>query len=292
MALVTAQGIASLSVPLLRRSLVLPNTVSRVTGGEFAGDNGDTISVRVRVPRSANTQATPGADVSGDFSSINEVAVEISLAHLFDGVNLTDEELSLELVDFAMQVTEPQVAAVATGAEDELAAAMNDVTADETDLTASNLEEYILDARQALSENDVPSGDRFCAVSPAAATLVLGLENIEQNIPASGDASALRDAVIGRYRGFTFVESNGLTGGDLGQSLVFYHRSGFAFANRAPVAPRGANESAALSDNGIGLRQIFQYAPGNLRDQSVISTFAGATEVDSDRIYKVEDSTA
>ena len=288
MALVTAQGIASLSVPLLRRSLVLPNTVSRIPGGEFAGDNGDTITVRVRQPRTANIQQTPGADVSGDFSSIDETSVEVSLVHLFDGVNVTDEELSLELVNFASQVTEPQVAAVATGAEDELAGAMNDITADETDLDADNVEAKILSAREALSQADVPGGNRFCAVSPAAATYVLQLLT---NRETPDTDSALRNAIIGSLYGFTFVESNGLTGGDDDAAMVFYHRSGFVFANRAPVAPRGAADSAAVSDSGIGLRQIFQYATGNLRDQSVISTFAGAAEVDSDRVYKVEGAT-
>lgn len=289
MALVTAQGISSLMVPLLRRTLTLPNTVSRVPGGEFAGDNGDTITVRVRQPRTANIQATPGADVSGDFSSIDEVGVDVSLVHLFDGVNVTDEELSLELVDFAAQVTAPQVAAVATGAEDELAGAMNDVTADAADLDVLNTEDHILAAREAIGQNDVPAGDRFCAVSPAAASFVLAIDKFVR-VDASGSDNALRNAIIGRLYGFTFVESNGLLGGGGDAAMVFYHRSGFTFANRAPVAPRGAAQSAAVSDSGLGLRQIFQYAPTNLQDQSVVSTFAGASVVDDDRIYKVEDA--
>jgi hypothetical protein len=292
MALVTAQGISGLVVPLLRRMLVLPNTVARPAGGEFAGDNGDTITVRVRTPRSANVQASPGADVSGDFSSLDETGVDVSLVHLFDGVNISDEELSLELVDFASQVTEPQLASVATGAEDELAAAMNDVVADEADLDDANVEDHILAAREALSSNDVPAGDRFAAVSPAAATLVLGIEKFVAADQSGDGGSAIREAVIGRKYGFTFVESNGLTGGDGGAAIVFYHRSGFAFANRAPVAPRGAAQSAAVSDSGLGLRQVFQYNPNVLSDQSVVSTFAGAALVDADRVFKVEDATA
>jgi hypothetical protein len=290
MPLVTAQGISRLMIPLLRRTLVLPNTVARPAGNEFAGDNGDTITVRVRQPRTANVQAVPGASIAANIDPINEVGVAVVLHHLYDAASITDEELSMELIDFGMQVTEPQVAAVAAGAEDELAVAMNAVVADHVDLTSANVEAYILEAREVLSEADVPPGDRFCACSPAGASLVLGIDNFQDNVARTGDDSALREAVIGRYSGFTFVESNALDGGALDQVLNFYHRSGWAFANRAPVAPRGANQSASVSDSGLGLRQIFQYDTTTLSDQSVISTFAGASLVDANRTFKVEDA--
>lgn len=285
----TAQQISRVSVPLLVRNLVLPMTVLRVPGGEFAGSNGDTVTVRVRQPRTANTQSTPGADVSANFSAISETPVTVTLAHLYDGVNVTDEELSLELVNFASQVTEPQVAAVATGAEDELAAAMNAETADDSfALNASDddTETKILAAREALSEANVPAGDRYFAVSPDIATRVLQVDKFVR-VDASGNDNALRNAVIGRLYGFTFVESNGLDAG----TAVAYHQSGFAFANRVPVMPRGASSSATASQDGMGLRHIFQYNPATLTDQSVISTFAGASVVEQDRIYKLDTST-
>jgi len=289
MALVSAQRISALMIPLLRRTLVLPNTVARPSGGEFAGDNGDTITVRVRQPRTANTQAAPGDDITANIDAVSEVGVDVTVAHLYDAARVTDEELSLEVVDFGVQVTEPQVAAVAAGAEDELAAAMNAIVADDATLDASNVEDHILAAREALSAAEVPPGDRFAAVSPAAATLVLGIEKFVA-VDQSGDANALREAIIGRKYGFTFVESPALTGGSEDQAMVFYHRSGFAFANRAPVAPRGARESAAVSDSGLGLRQIFNFDTATLSDLSVVSTFAGASVVDANRIYKVEDT--
>ena len=289
MAMVTAKRVSALMIPLLKRTLVLPNTVARPQGGEFAGAHGDTITVRVRQPRSAFTQATPGTDVSANFSQVSETPVDVTLNHLYDGVIVTDEQMSLEVVDFAAQVTEPQVASIATGAEDELAAAMNAVAADNATLAAGTVEAQILEARETLSQADVPAGDRFCAVSPAAATFVLGIDNFVR-ADASGSDSALREAVIGKLYGFTFVESNGLQGGALDAAMVFYHRSGFAFANRAPVPPKGAAQSAAVTADGLGMRQVFQYDPGTLSDQSVVSTFAGASVVDLARIYKAIDA--
>lgn len=296
MAVLTAQGISSVAIELLVRSLVLPRTVTTMPGGEFTGSNGDTITVRVPQPGTARTQSSPGDTITYD--DVDEVAVDVSLSHLYHGKRVTDEEMSFDLENFARQVTRVQTAAVAIGAEDELATAMNGLTADETDLTSSNVEAKILSAREALGGNDVPAGDRFCAVSPAAATLLLGIEKFVR-VDQSGDDSALRRAEIGRLYGFVFVESNALDGGDDDQAMVFYHRSGFTFANRIPATPRGAAESATANAQGVGLRQIFQYDPDILSDASVVSTFAGAAAVwdndagdDNKRFYKVEDATA
>ena len=296
MAVLTAQGISSLSVALLTRSLVLPMTVSRISGGEFAGDNGDTITVRVPQPGSARTQATPGATITYD--DVTEIPVDVSLSHLYHGKLVSDEELSLDLVDFGRQITRVQVVAVATGAEDELAGAMNGLAADasfDLSATAANTEASILAAREALSSADAPNGDRWFVVSPDIATRILSVDKFVR-VDASGSDSALRQALIGRLYGFNFVESNALTAG----TALAYHMSGFAFANRVPVTPRGANQSATANKDGIGLRHIFQYVPDVLSDASVVSTFAGAAAVADDgtgingtsfpRVYKFDTS--
>lgn len=296
MAVLTAQGISGVAIELLVRSLILPRTVTAIPGGEFAGSNGDTITVRVPQPGAARTQSTPGSSITYD--DVDEVAVDVSLSHLYHGKRITDEELSLDLENFARQVTRVQTAAIGIGAEDELATAMNNVTADEADLTASNIETKILNAREHIGNANAPSGERFCAVSPAAATLLLQIDKFVR-VDQSGSDNALREAEIGRLYGFTFIESNALTGGDNDQAMVFYHRSGFAFANRIPLTPRGATESATGNSQGVGLRQIFQYDPDILSDASVVSTFAGAaavwedgaTATDNQRFYKVEDAT-
>jgi len=286
MALVTAQGVSSLAVALLTRQLVLPMTVSRVPGGEFAGDNGDTITVRVRTPRSARTQASPGAQITYD--ALNETPVDVTLSHLYDATRLTDEDLSLNLVDFGSQVTQPQVASVATGAEDQLAAAMNSLPADASFAAVADpndTDEQILAAREALSEADVPAGDRYLACAPDIISRLLGVDKFVR-ADAVGDGTAIREATMGRIYGFTVVESNGLDAG----TAVAYHRSGFVFANRTPVPPRGlsSTQTATATNGGVSMRQIFQYQPDILSDASVLSTFAGAAVVDSDRVYKID----
>ena len=283
MALLTSQQISSLSVGLLSRSLVLPGTVSRIAGPEYTGPNGGTITVSVPQPGAARTQATAGATITYD--DVTEVGVDVSLSHLYHAKRVTAEEMTYELVNFGAQILAVQVDAVARGAEDELAAAMNGL-ASEADfaLAASDADTIatLLEARQALTEANVPSGDRFLAVSADIATRLLTVEGF-RSVDQAGDNSALRDATIGRLYGFTIVESNGLDAG----TAVAYHRSGFAFANRAPAGVAYATDTAVFSEGGISLRHIFQGQPDILSDASVVSTFAGAAVVDAGRVFKL-----
>jgi N4-gp56 family major capsid protein len=283
MALLTSQQVSSLSVGLLSRSLVLPNTVSRIPGNEFSGMNGDTITVRTSVPGTAREQATPGATITYD--AISEVGVDVTLSHLYHATRVTDEMLTYELVDFGAQVSAVQMDAVARGAEDELADVMNGLASD-ADFAASPSDAdtigTLLEARQLLGEANVPAGDRFLAVSSDIATRLLTVEGF-RSVEQAGSATALRDATVGRLYGFTIVESNALDAG----TAVAYHRSGFVFANRAPVVPRGASDSATATVGGVSLRHIFQYQPDILSDASVVSTFAGAAVVDANRVVKI-----
>lgn len=284
MALVTAKQVSEVAIPLLRRALVLPMTVARVAGTEFSGDNGDTVVVRVPQPGDARKQVTRGADIT--FDDINETAVDLKVFHLYHAKLISDEERTLDIINFASQITAIQVAAVAEGAEDELAGEFDAVTADETGVDGSDaavLKAAILEARQSLSDGNVPASDRYMAVGTSVASKILSIPDFTR-VDSTGDDDALRNAVIGRLFGFTFVESNAIDT----NSAVAYHRTGFVMANRAPLAPTGAADAATVSDSGLAMRQVFQYQPDKLSDASVLSTFAGAKLVDANRVYKFE----
>lgn len=286
MAVLTSQGVATTAVGLLSRSIVLPNTVTRVTRDDFPAGNGAVVTLRVPSPGASRTQASPGATITYD--DVNETGVNVTLSHLYNAKRVTDQELTYSLVDFGAQITSVQVDAVARGAEDLLAAAMNGVASEQTfTLTASeaNTKSVILNARQQLSAANVPAGDRFLAVSPDIATRLLSLQDL-QDVSRSGDSEALRDATVGRFYGFQVVESNALTAG----TALAYHRTSFAFANVLPATPRGATDSATASFGGVALRHIFQYQPDILSDASVVTTFAGAALVDGARVWKMTTS--
>lgn len=300
MAVLTAQGIANVAVPLLSRSLVLPRTVTMVPAAGFTGPNGETITVRVRQPRSAREQSTPGAAITYDDQT--EIPVDVTLSHLYDAYHVTDEDMSLNIENFASQITAPQVASVAEGAEDKLYTAMNGLSADasfDLSATAADTKDKLQTARETLSSNKIPASERFLAVAPDILTRLLNVDEfVRADATGDGQSSAIRDAIMGRIYGFTVLEAVGLTSG----TAVAYHRSGFVFASKKPADPRGANDTAAVSREGINIRQIFQYDPDVLSDASVLSTFAGAAPVyedgtgtngtDNDRFYKLDTATA
>jgi hypothetical protein len=291
MALLTAERISALAVTLLARALVLPRTVLTVPGPEFSGPSGGTVTLRVPVPRTARVQATPGDPIT--FDPMTETPVPVQVTHIYDGTRLTDEDLSLNLEDFGRQVLMPQVEAVARRGEDELAAVMNTVGADDTlpadpvdpgDATyLHELEDAILAAGETLDNADVPAGDRWAAVSPSVARRLLRIDKFTA-VDASGAATALRQAVLGSLYGFTFVKSNGLDSG----TALLYHESAFAFGSMPPANPAGAAWSTTAEHEGLALRHIRQYNPTILSDESVVSLFAGATQVEADRTFKYD----
>lgn len=272
MATLTAKGISSVAAPLLRRSIVLPATVTMLPGEEFSGSNGDTITVRVPIPREAREQTVRGADIT--FDETHEIPVDVQVKHLYDAELLTDEQWTLDLESFARQITPVQVDSIAKKAESQLATVMNNLTADDDTVTADNARAAVIAAREYLSKQDCPPGDRFLAVSPEFYSVLLNVDEFIK-VNESGTGSALRDATVGRLLGFTVVESNSLTGG----TAQAYHRSGFCWANRPPIPATGAQSSASTVAGGVSVRSVLDYISTKLSHASILSTFAGAAAV-------------
>jgi hypothetical protein len=273
MAVLTAQGISDVAIELLTRRLVLPNTVTRIPGGEFAGDNGDTITVRVPQPGLAREQEQRGAEI--DFDDVYEVPVDVQMKHLYHAKLTSDEEMSFDIKNFARQVTRVQVDAVGVKAEDQLGAVMNALTGDgEVAGDGSDILDGVNATREFLDRNDAPDDGRWLAVSPEFATAILNNPHLTK-VNESGSPSALRRAIIGDLLGFTVVKSNRLDPG----TAVGYHTSGFVFANRVPPSVDGAVDSGVSVEGGIGLRQVLDYISTRLSHASILSTFAGSAAV-------------
>ena len=287
MAVLTAKGIAGLSIPLLNRLLVLPRTASLVSGDEYMGPNGGTVTVRVPQPSTSRTQASPGAALTAD--AMNEIPVDVSLSHEYHLTNITDQDMTYNLENFAEQITLPQVRAVAAGAEQKMYDVMNSLAVEavttyefDTSAPASGSEDLetrrvLLLARKYLSDAKCPAEDRWLACGSSVYNRMLKfLTPTAVSVDPTSDA--LRNAIVGRVYGFNVIEAPGLDTAE----AVAYHKSAFAFAFRAPMNPKGAAESYVVTDQGISLRQVFQYNPGTASDQSLISTFCGAAAIYED----------
>jgi len=292
--LLTAEQISSLAIQLLRRELVLVNTVATVPAGEMTGPHGGTVTVRVRSTRTANkrsrTDANNGTPIT--FSPVSETSVDVSLSHIYDAATLTEHDRTLDLEAFGNQVLEAQVEAVARAAEDELAAVMNGLTPEVSfaaTASESDTKSVMQQIREQMTSANVPRGGRFFACAPDVFTRLLNVSDfVRFDAVGGGESSAIRTAQMGSIYGFTVVETPALDAG----KAVAYVRDGFAFATAMPAEPGGGVDSAAITQGGIGIRAIRQYRADLLAEQSVLSTFAGAALVDGNRVVAVGTSAA
>lgn len=292
MAVLKSAPISALAIELLKRSIVLPATVMRVTGDEYTGRSGGTVTLDVPVPRVARQQSTPSADIV--FDDVNATPVDVTLNHHYDAALVSDETWTLELAEFGRQVLRPQVAAVAAAVEQELASVMNALDASPTIEWASSPDPdddlaTVLSVREALTNAGVPAGDRFLAVSPSIATRLLTIPTFTK-AGDRGSVMALEKATIGEVYGLTVVESVELDAG----TAIGYHASGFALGNPPPAIPTSALDAAIIKEDGLALRHVLAFVAEKLSSASVISTFAGAAPVLDDGLFvagKFEPST-
>lgn len=296
MAFITEQAgpIATIAAPLLARSLVLPQTVSRIPASDFLGPKGGRTTVRVPQPGTGEEQDAGGGDLTPE--EINEIPVTLEVKLQQFLTTLDEYKLNLDIENFARQVTAIQVEAVARRSENKLAAVMNGLAADDSfaaSASAADTDETIIAAVEHLDEADAPMAGRTLAVSPSIRSRMLAVDKFTRN-DASGGDSALRQAEIGNIYGMRVVVSNALTPG----TALAYHSSGFLYATFPPSEPAGAISAATQTYQGIPVRVLFQYASGNATEQALVSTFAGAAAVwedndestpeDNYRWYKID----
>ena len=280
MSILTAKPIGELAIELLRRQIVLPALVSRVGSNDYTGSGG-TVTLRVPVPRTAREQKTPGATIT--FDVLEEESVDVTLKHWYDGTILTDEDLTLNLVDYGRQVLAPQVASVAEAAENEIADVLGGLDPDEEIIWAGEAdpeedEDVLLAIREKLSDNDVPLGNRSVVVATDIARRLLKVPKFSQaDTRGAAGLTALEQAQLGTIYGMGVYESTAIEKG----IAVGFHRSAFAYGNRAPSVPDGVF-GASMTDNGLALRVVRVFNANTLSTASVVSVFAGASVVEDD----------
>jgi len=282
---IKAQRIAAQALGLLEREIILPGLVWRDAGGDFAGAAGDTITLRVPARTQARTRQLRGVRPTTSegagiitMDELTETSVDVTLdTDVYSAIPITDENLTLDIVDFGAQVAEPQVRAVAEGIENAVAAEMTGATyATTVTMGTAEGDQYdaLVDARIALNKANVPMTERFLVIGADMEGRLLKSDELHQ-VDKSGSSSALRDATLGRIAGFTAVVSNALPA-NVGFA---FHRTAYVLGMRAPVVPAGASAGASTSAFGLSMRWIRDYDFRNLQDRSLYDTYIGTNIV-------------
>ncbi len=269
---------------LLQREIVLPRLVWRQADAEFRGALNDTITLRVP-PVLASRSRTMRSTTALVADESTETSVPVQLAtHVYSLLNIKDEDLTLDIVDFTRQVLAPQMRAVAEGMEEVIADALAGATVSsdqEIEFDDSDdMWDVLVDCGAVLSNLKVPRSQRvFVAGTNAEAALLKEDKFVKAN--ESGSTTALEEATITRRAGFTVVGSLAL---DPDVAYAF-HSTAVAFANVAPALPEGATAKARVAMDGLALRYIRDYNPTNATgpvDRSLVDAFVGAASVEQD----------
>ncbi|HEX5511617.1 MAG TPA: hypothetical protein VFX41_07855 [Actinomycetales bacterium] len=277
-------------LPLVRRRLIIPEMVVRVAEDTFKGAQGDTVTMRVNglhtVARKYEFRTRTAPIVLDDIQGEGGIPVKLD-THTYSATGLTDEQMTLDEIGWLTDVMEPQATAVANDLEKDVADTFQNelltrysidfAHGDDPYLVAVEAQR-ILDGQRGL----VPADGRFWLVGTNVAASILAHDRVSKSSEGTNAMaeSALHRAEIANIAGFRVVKSLEVDP----NFSVFMHKSALVLGTVAPVAPRGASQSAKISKDGFGMRWIADYDANFLRDRSIVSMFSGLTPVYDERI--------
>ena len=113
----------------------------------------------------------------------------------------------------------------------------------------------------------VPQGGIVCIVGVDMYAALLDA-NLLVDASSSGSTAALREAQIGRLRGFTIVESTRIADDE----IVAFHRDAFTLSVKPETIPAGAGFGAIVTGGGFGLRYLRGFDMRHAEDLSLVGT--------------------
>ncbi len=277
--------IVAQALGLLQREIVLPALFHTYTLNDFKGAKNDTINIPVRARLDAREIAMRATGSAREITSdeLSESSRPVRLTKIaYSAVDITDEELTLDIKSFGEQVLTPQARAIAEAFEGYLhteiqgGTYVDDLNSVEWDTSTTSAYKMALKARRILNEANAPLPGRFLLVGPGAEEAILGDEKFREYSSDGLGQSALRDAQIGRLAQFNVVTSN-LVAEDEMYALT---PEAFVMGNVAPAVPGGAAFGQAMRHEDVSLRWVRDYAANVMTDRSVLSTFVGTAEID------------
>lgn len=281
------QKVVAFFLGMLERELIAPFVVTRVGQDFFKGTENDTVTLRVSglraVARDYEFRTRTAPIVLDDIAGEDKIDVKLD-THCYSATALTDEQMTLDEINFATEVLGPQVEAVTGRLEAKVVAGLRAAAVRHTISFGDGVDPHLIaiEARRLMSSEKVApySGRAFLIGSDIAANFLASDRLSRYDSTGQEGSPALREAIIGRLAGAPVVVHEGLDP-DEGYYL---HKSGLVLGNVAPVVPQGATAGrTGISRNGFAVRWIQDYDPNFLRDRSVVSSFAGVNDVRDER---------
>lgn len=266
------------AVRALQDELVLPGTVwLNGFGTDFSGLLNDTITIRIEQPTTAdkfNLRAT-GVDRTLNKKTLTETTIDVKLTeNVYNAVDVTDEEHTLDIMSFASKVLSRQVRAVAAQIEYDLSSVISTAPYKQVHgAAADGLYDAFVDADTQLNMDRIPRAGRNLIVG-ASVYQALRKDDRFTRADSAGDtfaSQALRDALISRIAGMNVFLCDTIPNG----AAYVYHPTAFAMVSRAPKNPISNVANASYGVNGLAARWVADYSPEDWADVSVLNTYTG-----------------
>ncbi|MBO1414466.1 P22 phage major capsid protein family protein [Streptomyces sp. FH025] len=281
----------------LKDSVVLANMFDRRAASEFVNATGQVINIRRPARLKGAEEAIDAKRKFNDASTwiqsenLNEGLLSVKLdTHAYSAVDLSDAELSLDLLSFGEQVMVPQIDSITERLENKVASAMTEfpevATAAKipTDLTKAASDEQagqmirkaLARLRVQLNKENIPAEGRTVVLGSEAAFYLLNSSSILNASEHADGGAALKESTLGRVHGFRLVESTNDVLNPMG--IYAFHRSAIQLVSGAPSVPESA-QGGRQSAEGFALRWIKDYNSGAAMERSFLSSYWGATLV-------------
>lgn len=275
-------------LPMLERELIAPFVTTRVGGDAFKGARGDTVNLRIKglkaTARDYEFRTRNAPIVMDDISGGASMPIKLN-KHVYSATALTDEHLTLDDIEFAREVLQPQVEAVVGDFEAKIVAQLRALAfKHELSFNAQSDDPHLvaLESKRLMDgEKVAPRSGRVYLVGSDLAAAWLASDRLTRyDSTGQSGTPALREAIIGRLSGAPVVEHSGLNP----EEGYYLHQTAVVTGNVAPVVPQGVTAGrTGISKNGFAVRWIQDYDPNFLRDRSVVSSFLGTNDVRDER---------
>lgn len=271
---------AALSVAALNVKATLPMVFTRFNGDALKGARDDTVAVF----------KTPGITTARDYEwrtrtepikldRIARTQTTIKLGeHVVSAVPVTDEEMTLDVTNFAQEVVSPQTNAVVDRLNGKVLTALKTkANFKVTDLDASATDDpydKALDWSATLDEQGTPEDGRTLLVGSNVKKWIMKSETLLK-YDLSQANTAYRRAKFGTIANMDVVSSQLLGPND----IYVVHPSALVVANIAPLVPNDGGYGATLTSDGWSIRVIRRFEGAWLQTVSTLSTFVGVEPV-------------
>ena len=278
---------ADLSVRLMEREMVTSKAFTRIGFDDFKGSVNDTANIVVPGILPAHEYAFRNNRAAElEIDTYRETKIPVTLGtHVYSRVQLTDEQFEFDLTSPGWQsLLQTQMTGIANYLDAKCAAQLS---AGEYAVTLgiknpNDILRSIAMARHVLNKTRAPMKNRILLVGTDfdAALQMDETFNRSTGIGENGASNAIREATIGRIKGFDVVVSQDIKPGE----AYALSDGAFVMAQAAPRRPDDVGAAGTAALDGFALRWMRQYNPSRLYDESVVDAWAGWTQV-KDPVY-------